>query len=89
MSTRYASYVDAAKARATGAIDVWTTAYVTDGGTWIIASSPNSTDSGRPRDLVAVLPAAIEGSRVVMLWPTVHPDLIATLRSGLDSGGPS
>lgn len=74
----------AAANRQTGDIAPWTTAYLTDGGTYIIASAGHSTDSGRPRDLVAVLPGNLEGSRVLQLNITVNPDLLDVLRAKLD-----
>ena len=65
-------------------VETWSITYVTDGGTYVIASNGQATDSGRPRDLLAVLPLPIEGSRVVPLWPAVNPDLVVALRSALD-----
>ncbi|MDO4717525.1 MAG: hypothetical protein Q4B08_08170 [Propionibacteriaceae bacterium] len=76
--------IDAAKARCTGPIDISLAGYITDGGTYILASRPEWTDSGRPRDLVAVLTAPLQGTRVIPLWPAVNPDLVADLRAALD-----
>lgn len=86
----YAPIVDAARSRTTGLIDVWSRAYITDGGTWVLASRPETTDSGYPRDLIAVLPAPLDlGTRVLPLWIAVNPDLVNTLRAALDHrGGP-
>lgn len=87
---RYAHIVNAALSQTTGLLDFWSAAYVTDGGTWMLASSPEATDSGRPRDLIAVLPATLDlGTRVVPLRPTVNPNLVDALRTALDHrGGP-
>ena len=76
--------VDAAAKRVTGELNVATVAYVTGGGTYIIASSPRITDDGKPHDLVAILPGALNGTRVVPLRPTVNPDLIEALTLHLD-----
>lgn len=80
----YDHIIEAAEHRITGPLDTWTTAYTTDGGTYVIASDPVGNDSGRPHDLMAVLPMPLEGSRVLVLRPTVNPDLVAALRQRLD-----
>lgn len=76
--------IDAAKARCTGPIDISLAGYVTDGGTYILATSPRWSDSGRLRDLIAILPGPLEGTRVIPLWLAVDPDLVADLRAALD-----
>lgn len=76
--------VEAAQNQYIGEISYATISYVTRGGTYVIASAPNWSDSGEARDLVAVLPMALEGTRVLPLWPTVNPDLIEALRAALD-----
>ena len=76
--------IDAAATRTTGEIDFATVTYVTEGGTYIIACSPKLTDDGKPHDLVAILPAALGGTRVIPLRPTVNPDLIEALTLHLD-----
>lgn len=76
--------LDAIDARATGAIDSATTGYVTEGGTYVLASSPLWNDDGEPHDLVAIFPVPLEGSRVAVLRPTVNPAWIAQLRAALD-----
>lgn len=81
---KYAHIIDAVAARATGPLDYATVGYVTDGGTYVVASSARLNDDGRTHDLVAVLPMPIEGSRVLVLRPTVNPDLIVALRSAFD-----
>ena len=83
-TSRYQDLVEAASCRITGQIDHSTVGYVTEGGTYILASSPSWSDDGRPRDLVAILPVALGESRVLVLRPTVHPDLVAELRAALD-----
>lgn len=85
MKTGFESTVAAAAERRTGQINPATLAYLTDGGTYVIATDPSWTDNGMPRDLVAVLPMKLETSRVVPLFPTVNPDLVAALRKELDS----
>lgn len=80
-------YVAAIHARATGALDVWTIAYVTDGGTYVLAASGRGTDSGRPHDLIAILPVPIDGTRVVVLRVTANPEWVGALRAALDGDG--
>lgn len=77
--------VDAAQGRITGYLDTWTVGSVTEGGTYVIASSPDWNDDDQPHDLVAVLPAPIEGTRVLPLRPNVNPDLVGALRAALDT----
>lgn len=77
--------VDAAQGRITGYLDACNVGYVTDGGTYVIASTPAWNDDDRPHDLVAVLPAPIEGTRVLPLRPNVNPDLVDALRAALDA----
>lgn len=76
--------VHAARDRITGELDYATEAYVTDGGTYVIASTTVTNDDERPHDLVAVLPLPLEETRVVVLRPTVNPDLVDALREELD-----
>ena len=76
--------VDAALGRVTGQINIWLWGYVTEGGTYIIGSGPAGNDDDRPHDLVAILPVGLEESRVLVLRPTVNPDLVEALRSELD-----
>lgn len=71
--------VHAARERITGKLD-----HVTDGRTYIIASTTMINDDERPQDLVAVLPLPLEDTRVVVLRPTVNPDLVDALREELD-----
>lgn len=58
--------------------------YLTTGGTYMIATAPRWTDNGKPRDLAAILPAPLEGTRVVPMYVAVDPDLINELRELLD-----
>lgn len=81
---RMQAVIDAIDARATGAIDSATTGYVTEGGTYVLASPPSWTDDGEPHDLVAIFPVPLEGSRVAVLRPTVNPAWVAQLRAALD-----
>ena len=87
MTHDYDRLITAVEARATGGLDYGTLAYVTDGGTYMIASSPRLNDDGRAHDLIAVLPAAFgdDHSRVLVLRPTVNPALVAALRAALDA----
>lgn len=80
----YDYIVSAAEARHGGLIDHFTCGYTTEGGTYMIASAPTGNDSGRPRDLLAVLPAPVEGSRIKVLRPTVTSELILALRKHFD-----
>ncbi|SIO86963.1 hypothetical protein [Nocardiopsis sp. JB363] len=81
---RFTHIVNAAGDRITGKLDYATEAYVTDGGTYVIASTTMINDDERSHDLVAVLPLPIEDTRVVVLRPTVNPDLVDALRTELD-----
>lgn len=56
--TNYAYIVDAINARVTGALDSNTTAYVTNGGSYVIASSGAMNDDLQPHDLLAILPGS-------------------------------
>ncbi|GAA1113747.1 hypothetical protein [Nocardiopsis metallicus] len=80
----FAHIVHSARERITGELDYATKAYVTDGGTYVISSTTMINDDERPHDLVAVLPLPIEDTRVVVLRPTVNPDLVDVLREELD-----
>lgn len=79
----YERLADAIEARATGAFDAFLTIYVTKGGTLIIASRGSVTDSGKPRDLAAILPADLGAGRVLPLWLAVNPELITGLEAAL------
>jgi len=76
--------VQAAKNRTTGNVAPWTFAYITQGGTWILASEGAYSDSGQPRDLLAVLPHQIEDSRVQPLYIAANPEVIEAIRNELD-----
>jgi hypothetical protein len=76
--------VDAVRSRTTGRLDAGTHAYVTDGGTYVLASDAHLNDDHRPQDLVAVLPVPVEGTRVLILRAAVHPELVIALRQALD-----
>lgn len=78
------SIVAAAAGGRIGKLTPWNYAYISKGGTYIIATAGTWTDSGRPRDAVAILPGALEGSRVLPLYIGVSPDLIEALRAELD-----
>lgn len=82
----YALIAEEARKGTMGPLGAGTVAYVSRGGTYLIASAPNWNDSGEARDLVAILPMAAErgGSRVVVLRPTVNPELVDALRAVLD-----
>ena len=81
---RYAHIVEAAQAGTTGKLDAATMAYYSRGGSYILATDGKWTDSGRPRDLLAITPLRMEGTRVHYLWPAVNPNLVAALRAALD-----
>lgn len=80
----FSHIVEAAQVRSTGQLDPFTISYVTDGGTWIVASNPQSNDDGTAHDLIAVIPFDVEGSRVLPLRITANPDLVHALRDALD-----
>lgn len=80
----FAHIVHAAGDRITGELDYATEAYVTDGGTYVIASTTVINNDERPHDLVAVLPLPLEDTRVVVLRPTGNPDFVDALREELD-----
>lgn len=81
----YAPIVTAARTGTTGTLDPFTYTYRARGGTYIIASQGTITDSGRPRDLIAILPGSLDlGTRVLPLYVAVDPDLVDALRSALD-----
>ena len=79
--------IEAVKAWRTGSLYSGLIGYLTTGGTYVLATSPQWTDSGLARDLVAILPAALNGTRVVPLTPLVNPDVVDALREGLDIEG--
>lgn len=54
----------------------WTIGYLTKGGTYIIASNGSTTDSGQPRDLLAILPGDVGQGAVLILWVAVGPQLV-------------
>ncbi|WP_211440110.1 hypothetical protein [Corynebacterium glutamicum] len=60
--------------------DQFTATYLTEGGTYIIASRWRD----ECKDLVAILPGPLEGTRVLPLQISVNPDLIDALRKELD-----
>lgn len=80
MST-FEHIADAALTRTTGTLDHATFAYVSDGGTWMLASHPRWNDDGKPHDLAAVL----RDGTVLALRPTVNPELIQQLREAFAS----
>lgn len=82
----YDHIIDAVRAHATGTLDYSTIAYLTDGGTYTLASSARINDDDQMHDLLAILPMPIEGTRVMPLRPTANLDLVATLRAALDPG---
>lgn len=64
--------------------DLYLDGYVTTGGTYMIATRGRWTDNGKPRDLAAILPVRLEGTRVFPMYVAVDPDLINELRELLD-----
>lgn len=58
--------------------DTWTIGYLTKGGTYIVASNGRQSDSGKPRDLVAITPFGVQS-----IWIAVNPDFIAELERAL------
>ena len=79
--------IEAAKAFRVGKIDTWTCAYITKGGSYILASNAAANDDGVAHDLIIILPAAYRRfvpSRVIQLRVNVDPKLIDALRKALD-----
>jgi hypothetical protein len=60
--------------------------YLTKGGTYILASSGLYTDSGKPNDLMAVLPAELDHGRVLPLYIATNPEVVAYLEAQLREG---
>lgn len=85
---RHGAAVNAAIDRRTGPVTNTLTAYITAGGTYVIASNPEWNDDDRPHDLVAVLPLPVmvgeTATYVLPLRLTVSPDLVDALRTALD-----
>lgn len=61
--------------------DQFTATYLTEGGTYIIASRWRD----ECKDLVAILPGPLEGTRVLPLNISVNSELINRLRKELDT----
>lgn len=57
----------------------WTDCYRTRGGTYVIASNGRQSDSGKPRDLLAILPSDVGQGAVLKLWMAVNPDFVAAV----------
>lgn len=85
MNEHIKNITDKVAAGATGPLDLWTFAYRTNGGTYMIASDGRSRDSGQHQDLIAILPATLHGTRVYKMWPAVSPELVSALRDALDT----
>ena len=79
----FEAVAEAAKFGQVGVIDPGTFGYVSEGGTYIIASRRVWNDYGIAHDLVAILPGALEGSRVLPLYVAVNPDLVSAIRAAL------
>ena len=56
--------------------DPWLIGYRSKGGTYIIASNGKQTDSGKPRDLIALTPFGIH-----QLWFSVSPELASEVEA--------
>lgn len=65
----------------------WSIGYLTHGGSYVIASSPNSTDSGLARDLALILPAELGHGRVLQLYVGTNPGLLPELEAILAKAG--
>jgi hypothetical protein len=83
---RFAHIVHAARDRITGELDYATEAYVTDDGTYVTAPTIVINDDERPHGLAAALSLPIEDTRVVVLRPTVNPDLVDAPRRARPAG---
>lgn len=59
----------------------------TKGGTYVIASAGQWNDSGKPRDLVAILPGDLGQGRVLALYVAVNPALLAEIEAALEEVG--
>ena len=53
-------------------------AYMTPGGTYMLATPGKWTDSGAPRDLIAVVG---DGALIIPLYPAVNPDLVTEVQA--------
>lgn len=88
IADQVAAVIVAEGTRKTGLIGAWLYGYETRGGTYMLASPAKWNDSGTPRDLIAILPAAATAlglpTRVLVLTPTVTPELAEALREALD-----
>lgn len=80
-TTEYERIAAAAAQRRTGRLDAWTLAYLTKGGTYMIASAAAGNDDDRPHDLIAVL---LDGT-VLVLRPTVNPDLFEAVAEAVQA----
>lgn len=60
-----------------------TQGYLTRGGTYVIATQGKASDSGKPRDLLAVVPDERFRQQVVVLWPAVRPDFVTQVEKAL------
>ncbi|WP_426734437.1 hypothetical protein [Glutamicibacter sp. 2E12] len=87
MNTR-AEVIDALvakiKAGQTGNLDTLNQVYVTAGGTYVLASRGIWNDSGKPHDLVAIVPGLLGSGRVVPLDLSVNDDFVTALREAFD-----
>lgn len=59
--------------------DPYLIAYWTRGGTYVIGTNGNQTDSGRPHDLMAI---GFSGE-VIVLRPTANPDLVDDVKEAM------
>lgn len=55
----------------------------TKGGTYVLASSGRWNDSGRPRDLLAILPGNLGQGQVLKLYVGVSPDLVDEVEAAI------
>lgn len=53
----------------------------TNGGTYVIASTERWNDSGKPRDLLAILPGDIGQGQVIRLYIAVSDEFVAAIEA--------
>lgn len=74
---RFQHVADAVITGVTGPLDAFTYAYVSDGGTYLIASLPKWNDDLLPHDLIAVL----RDGTVLPLRPNVNPEMVEQIKA--------
>lgn len=58
-------------------------AYITKGGSYVLATSGAYSDDGKARDLLLILPVDLGKGRLVRLWPALHPQFVPSIEEAL------